>query len=176
VQQELLSFQMLSEQAAAQPPPPQPSMQIEGPPGSGPNSAGMGGPVTPNPASPPPPSPPDAGMIRDRVNSLMEAARSAEKKNARKRAAVAQDRMEEILDSGGFYKALSELLQDVPMFPFGCIKGPIVRVVPDVSWEGNVPQVTQNPGCSGSVCRRSICIGRRACRTSRVPTSSSASG
>jgi hypothetical protein len=141
VQQELLSFQMLAAQAAQTPPPP--PVQV-GAPNPGPDSGGAGGVVSPN-SQAPPPQPPDANMIRDRVNHLMEAARNAEKKNARKRAAIAQDRMEEILDSGGFYKALSEVLQDVPLFPFGCIKGPIVRVVPDVSWQGNAPQVTQKP-------------------------------
>lgn len=94
---------------------------------------------------PPPPQMPDAGQIRDRINTLMEAARNAEKKNARKRAEIAQDKIEEILDAGGFYNALSEVLQDVPQFPFACLKGPVVRIVPDVSWAGNVPTVEQKP-------------------------------
>jgi endonuclease III-like uncharacterized protein len=62
-------------------------------------------------------------MIRDRVNQLMEAARNAEKKNARKRAALAQDKIEEILETGGFYKAMAEVLMDLPLFPFACLKG-----------------------------------------------------
>ena len=96
------------------------------------------------PGAPPMP-PPDPAMIRDRVNNLMEAARNAEKKNARKRAALAQDKIEEILESGGFYKAMAEVLMDLPLFPFACLKGPVVRIVPDVNWENGVPQVTQQP-------------------------------
>src|SRR6187399_486749 len=60
--------------------------------------------------------PPNPAMIRDRVNQLMEAARNAEKKNARKRAELAQDKIEEILESGGFYKAMAEVLMDLPLF------------------------------------------------------------
>ena len=98
----------------------------------------------------PPPEPPNPAMIRDRVNQLMEAARNAEKKNARKRAALAQDKIEEILESGGFYKAMAEVLMDLPLFPFACLKGPVVRIVPDVTWEpdaqGNVsPTVSEKP-------------------------------
>jgi len=150
VQQELISFQVLAEQAAMQAQQPQPAMQVGAPnpgPGNptGVNSGGAGGAVSPNPQAPPAPPPPDAGMIRDRVNHLMEAARNAEKKNARKRAGLAQDKIEEILETGGFYKALSEVLQDVPLFPYACMKGPIVRIVPDVVWNGNTPEVTQKP-------------------------------
>ena len=93
----------------------------------------------------PAPPPPDATMIRDRVNNLMEAARNAEKKNARKRAELAQDKIEEILESGGFYKAMAEVLMDLPLFPFACLKGPVVRIVPDVNWENGQPAVTQEP-------------------------------
>lgn len=73
-------------------------------------------------------------MMRDRVNQLMEAARGAEKKAARRRAKIAFDRIDEILQSGGFYKALAEFLVDIPLFPFAVIKGPVVKVLPTVKW------------------------------------------
>lgn len=151
---ELASFEMQAAQQAASPtPPPAPTpppqaMQVGQPTPDSANpgaSNNAGGAVANVPPLAPPPTPPDAGMIRDRVNFLMEAARTAEKKNARKRAEIAQDKIEEILDSGGFYKALSEALQDIPLFPFACVKGPIVRIVPDVAWQGNTPVVTQQP-------------------------------
>jgi hypothetical protein len=82
-------------------------------------------------------------MIRDRVNSLMESARGAEKKAARKRAKLAQDKIDEILESGGFYKALAEFIVDLPLFPFACIKGPVVKVVPTVTWDQGQP-ITRN--------------------------------
>ena len=87
----------------------------------------------------------DVGAIRDRVNQLMEAARQAERKAARKRAKRAEDKAEELLADGGFYEALAEFLVDLPLFPFACIKGPVVRIVPNVTWQGNEPIAEQTP-------------------------------
>lgn len=72
--------------------------------------------------------------IRDRMGQLMDSARGAEKKQARKRATMAQDKIDEILESGGFYKALAEFLVDLPLFPFAALKGPVVKIVPTVKW------------------------------------------
>lgn len=87
--------------------------------------------------------PPSA--IRDRINQLMETARSAEKKQARKRATIAQEKIDEILESGGFYKAMAEFLVDLPLFPFACIKGPVVKIVPTVRWENGRPVSANEP-------------------------------
>lgn len=84
-------------------------------------------------------------MIRDRMKQLMEAARGAEKKQARKRADLAQDKIDEILQSGGFYKALTEFITDVPLFPFACIKGPVVKVLPTVRWVEGQAQTINEP-------------------------------
>lgn len=84
-------------------------------------------------------------MIRDRVNQLMEAARQAEKKQARQRATIAQDRIDEILETGGFYKALAEFLVDIPLFPFAALKGPVVKVMPTVKWENGQPITAMSP-------------------------------
>jgi len=78
---------------------------------------------------------PDPGMIRDRTVQLMDAARSAAKKQANKRASLVQDKIEEIFDEGGFYNALAEFIVDLPQFPYACIKGPTVRIVPTVRWD-----------------------------------------
>jgi len=82
-------------------------------------------------------------MIRDRINQLMDAARRTEKKNAAKRARIAEDKIEELLETGGFYKAFAEFLVDLPLFPFACLKGPVVRVVPNVSYVNGRAQVQQ---------------------------------
>jgi hypothetical protein len=87
----------------------------------------------------------DPGTIRDRNMQLFEAARMAEKKQAEKRAERAEDMIEEILDDGGFYKALAEFLVDLPLFPFACIKGPVVRIVPTVSWATGTAAIEQKP-------------------------------
>ena len=85
----------------------------------------------------------DANLIRDRYNMLMGAARAAAKKKANAQAEVAEDKIDEYLQEGGFYKALAEFLVDLPIFPFACIKGPVIRVVPSVAWVDGQP-VTQN--------------------------------
>lgn len=89
----------------------------------------------------------NAGLdaIRDRTTQLVENARQAAKKNAEKRARIAEDKLDEILKEGGFYKALSEFITDLPLFPFAVMKGPVVRILPVVTWEGNQAVVKQVP-------------------------------
>jgi len=82
-------------------------------------------------------------MIRDRVMQLMEGAREASKKKAKHQAKIAEDKIDELLDQGGFYKALAEFLVDIPIFPFACIKGPVVKIVPTVTWSNGQANVEQ---------------------------------
>lgn len=84
-------------------------------------------------------------MIRDRIGQLMEAARGAEKKSARKRAKQAQDKIDELLEAGGFYRALAEFLVDLPLFPFAVMKGPVVKILPTVKWEQGQAVTSQEP-------------------------------
>ena len=78
---------------------------------------------------------PSPGQVRDRTGQLLDSAKQAARKQAEKRCKNIQNRMDEILESGGFYVALSELLVDLPIFPYACIKGPVVRIVPTVTWD-----------------------------------------
>lgn len=88
---------------------------------------------------------PDIDKIRDRSIQLVEAARQAAKKKAIKQAVVAEEKVDEILKSGGFYKAMAEFITDLPLFPFACIKGPVVRILPSVTWQGNEAVITNTP-------------------------------
>ena len=88
---------------------------------------------------------PDIDTIRDRTMQLVEAARQAAKKRAEQGARIAEDTLDEILKEGGFYKALAEFIADLPLFPFACIKGPVVRILPVVTWEGNQASIKQTP-------------------------------
>ena len=88
---------------------------------------------------------PPLSAVRDRMSQLMEAASDAEKKQARRRAQIAFDKMDEILESGGFYKSLAEFLVDLPLFPFACIKGPVVKIVPTVKWVNGRAETQQIP-------------------------------
>lgn len=87
----------------------------------------------------------DADHIRDRFAQLTEAARQAAKKKAAQQAKVAEDKLDDILHEGGFYTALADFLVDLPIFPYAVMKGPVVRIVPQVTWEGGQPNVQQKP-------------------------------
>lgn len=69
----------------------------------------------------------DEQMIADRVEQLRREARRAAKKQAHDEANAASSQLDDILTEGGFYEALAEFMIDLPIFPFACIKGPIVR-------------------------------------------------
>jgi hypothetical protein len=88
---------------------------------------------------------PDIDTIRERTMQLVEAARQASKKRAEQGARIAEDKLDEILKEGGFYKALAEFIADLPLFPIACIKGPVVRILPVVTWEGNQASIKQTP-------------------------------
>jgi len=87
----------------------------------------------------------DVDAVRDRIMLLMDAARAAAKKKAAKQANVAEDKIEELLVQGGFYKALAEIIVDIPLFPIGILKGPVVRIVPTVSWAGARATIANTP-------------------------------
>jgi hypothetical protein len=89
--------------------------------------------------------PPDINAIRDRTTQLITAAQKAGRKKAKKEAKVAEAKLDDRLVEGGFYAALTEFLTDIPLFPFACIKGPVVRVVPDVVWQNGEAVTQQRP-------------------------------
>src|SRR5262245_7328401 len=91
-----------------------------------------------------PPSPDDLMTQR---RALMESAEQAARRRAEEQAEVSEDKVEEILREGGFYTAIAEFLVDLPIFPFACIKGPVVRIKPKIIWppNGGQPQIIQQP-------------------------------
>lgn len=78
--------------------------------------------------------PPDPTAVRDRLNVLLMGARDAAKKKAADQAKIAEDKIDEFLIEGKFYNALADFIVDLPIFPFACLKGPVVRIVPTVNW------------------------------------------
>lgn len=84
-------------------------------------------------------------QVRDRADQLTTAARDAAKAKAARQSKVAEDKIQEILNEGGFYTSLAEFITDLPLFPYACIKGPMVRLRTNVTWKGNVPIVTTDP-------------------------------
>jgi hypothetical protein len=84
-------------------------------------------------------------QVKDRITALTTAATRAAKKKAREEAKKAEDKLDDILTEGGFYKAFAEFLVDLPLFPFACIKGPVVRIVPTVTWAGGAATIENRP-------------------------------
>lgn len=92
-------------------------------------------------------TPPSPTEMWARKEALLEAAGDAAKKKAQQQARDSTQKIQDILKNGGFYHALAEFLVDLPIFPFACIKGPVVKIVPKVTWPpgGGAPQVKQVP-------------------------------
>jgi hypothetical protein len=76
----------------------------------------------------------DPMAIQDRLQGLVDHALAAGKRKAREQAERAEDAVDDYLVEGGFYEALADFLVHLPIFPFACMKGPVVRVVPSVKW------------------------------------------
>ena len=91
--------------------------------------------------------PPNPTDIQKRKMALMESAADAAKAKAVKQARDSGDKVEDILREGGFYTALSDFIIDLPKFPFACLCGPEVKVIPTVQWPpgGGPPTVVQQP-------------------------------
>lgn len=91
--------------------------------------------------------PPNPTDVDKRKRALLDEAGDAAKKKAAHQARDSEDQIETMLRDGGFYHALAEFLVDLPIFPFGCIKGPVVRVIPTVTWPkgGGQPVIKHTP-------------------------------
>jgi hypothetical protein len=91
--------------------------------------------------------PPDPNSVWKRRQALMDSAEDAAKQKATQQARESEDRIEDMLRDGGFYTALAEFLVYLPIFPFAVLKGPVVKVLPEVIWPpgGGQPTVKYNP-------------------------------
>lgn len=87
----------------------------------------------------------DPQMISDRVAMLRQAAERAAKKQAADDADRATEKLDDILIEGKFYEAFAEFLIDLPIFPFACIKGPVVRRAAQLKWTNGVAQMQYIP-------------------------------
>ena len=76
----------------------------------------------------------DLNQLRDRMTGLIDGARRATKKKARAEAKLSEDMLDDLLIEGGYYEALMQVLTDLSYFPLACMKGPVVRILPDVVW------------------------------------------
>lgn len=72
------------------------------------------------------PVPPDA--IEGRRKQLREEIARAVKEKARKEAEKANKRALDVMREGDFFRAMSDFLIDLPVFPYAVIKGPVVEM------------------------------------------------
>lgn len=80
-----------------------------------------------------------------RYIGLMRQAQNAARRLATSQAEAAANKVDDILQAGRFYDVLAEFLVDVALFPFAVLKGPVVRMVPKLVWQGRQPQVSTVP-------------------------------
>lgn len=84
-------------------------------------------------------------QVHIRYVSLLHSAKQAARRNAMTQADAASDKIDDLLISGNFYDALGEFLQDLPLFPYAVLKGPVVRMVPKLSWINGQPSLQTKP-------------------------------
>lgn len=89
--------------------------------------------------------PVDHDTIRDRTMALLENVKQGMKRKATSRTNTAEDKLDDLLQQGNFYKALAEFIVDLPLFPFACIKGPTVKIFNEVDWQSGKPVQISRP-------------------------------
>jgi hypothetical protein len=73
--------------------------------------------------------------VHDRLEQLYEATKLAERRKAEAEAKDAQRKIDDMLEEGCFYKALSEFLSDLPIYKYAVIKGPVTRKHTQLKWD-----------------------------------------
>lgn len=88
---------------------------------------------------------PEPAVIEQRRMQLQAAGAQAQVQKAREYAEAAENRLQDLLLEGGFYEAMIEFLTDLPIYPYACIKGPVVQNVVDTKWEGGYMREVRTP-------------------------------
>lgn len=87
----------------------------------------------------------DQGMMQQRAQQLTKAALEASRNTAVAEAEQAELALDDMLIEGNFYGALAEFLVDLPLFPYACIKGPVVKMASEVTWVNGAAQIVDKP-------------------------------
>lgn len=82
-------------------------------------------------------------QLHARQMGLLHAAVQAARQQALMQANSTADKIEDMLVEGKFYDSLAEFLTDLPIFPYAVLKGPVVRMVPQIVWNGNAASIRQ---------------------------------
>lgn len=84
-------------------------------------------------------------QIMERMRDLMSSAKEGLARQAQEEAEKAEKQINDFLQEGKFYKALSEILVDIPLFPYSVMKGPVVRMAQDLSYKDGTVKTVQKP-------------------------------
>lgn len=76
----------------------------------------------------------DEAVVQDRYKQLQASMYDAMRKEAKVAAGYAEDKVDDVLVEGGFYDAFSDFLTDIAIFPFACMKGPVVQNSVEMTW------------------------------------------
>lgn len=83
----------------------------------------------------------DNQSVRKRIKELRDIAMAYVKDAAKKGADRMSQKIQDQLDEGGFDEALDAFVSDVITFPYAVMKGPIVKNMKMLEWEGSTPVV-----------------------------------
>lgn len=87
----------------------------------------------------------DSMQVEQRRQQLMEAAARANIKRANDEARESEQYIQDFLVEGGFYEAMIDFLINLPIFRFAALKGPVVQMVQDVTWQDGQAVVADQP-------------------------------
>lgn len=88
---------------------------------------------------------PEQSMIEQRRMQLQAAGAQAQVQKAQGYALAAERRLHDLLEEGGFYTAMIEFLTDLPIYPYACVKGPVVQNIVDTKWVDGYMQEVKTP-------------------------------
>ena len=86
-------------------------------------------------------------MIKQRLEGLYHAVKLSERRKAIEDAKDAQRGIDTILEKGRFYEALSDFLNDLPIYKYAVIKGPVTRRHLELKWSRNGKMTQHEEAC-----------------------------
>ena len=130
--------------------PPQGAAGPEAAPGSPPPGPAQGAQPAQGQQPQEPPEPPKVGNLAKRLRERNQTRRDIEEVYVKEVEMVARSEMKKLeriiedqLDAGCWTEALSEFIEDFTIYPTAFLKGPIINLVPKLTYEEGVPKVYQ---------------------------------
>jgi hypothetical protein len=88
---------------------------------------------------------PEVAQLKQRAAVLKDELLQMRKKAADVALQTRTSVIDDVLWEGGFYEALWAMLGDIATFPFGVLKGPIVRMKNVLVWDKGIPTTQSKP-------------------------------